>query len=152
MNLYQQRALEGASGVELTVALYDGMIRFLREAIAAVEREDVIGRRIAIKRAMDILIHLQGTLRMDIGGKPAEALSEFYAAMFALMLQGSVGASRQKFDQAIACIQNVRDAWRKVALENVPLPAGAGQSSNEFSQQRVGISEPEHEMASSWTA
>jgi flagellar secretion chaperone FliS len=152
MNLYQQRALEGASGVELTVALYDGMIRFLREAIAAVEREDVSGRRIAIKRAMDILIHLQGTLRMDIGGKPAEALSEFYAAMFALMLQGSMGASRQEFDQAIACIQNVRDAWRKVALENTPLSARSGQSSNECAQQRVGIPEPEHEMASSWTA
>jgi flagellar secretion chaperone FliS len=150
MNLYQQRVLEGASGVELTVALYDGMIRFLHEAIVAVEREDVSGRRIAIKRAMDILIHLQGTLRMDIGGKPAEALSEFYVAMFALMLQGSVGASRQKFDKAIACIQNVRDAWRKVA--NVPLPTGARQPSEEFSQQRVGISESEHEMASSWTA
>ena len=32
MDMYQRRALEGASGIELTIALYDGMIRFLREA------------------------------------------------------------------------------------------------------------------------
>ena len=118
MDMYQAHALEGASGVELTVALYDGIIRFMHIAIEAVERKEVDERRAAVKRAMDIVIHLQATLKMDIGGKPAEALSEFYTAMFALMLQASQANSSAKFEQVIANVQNVRDAWRQVA--NVP--------------------------------
>jgi flagellar protein FliS len=115
MNSYHTCALEGASAVELTVALYDGIIRFMHRAISAVERGDPDQRRAAVKRAMDIVIHLQATLKMDIGGKPAEALSEFYTAMFALMLQASQANSTPKFEQVIANVQNVRDAWRQVA-------------------------------------
>jgi flagellar protein FliS len=114
MNGYQARALEGASGVELTVALYDGIIRFMHSAIDAADRGDAVQRRYAVKRAMDIVIHLQATLNMDIGGKPAEALAEFYTAMFALMLQGSQANSREKFEHVIACVRNVRDAWMQV--------------------------------------
>jgi flagellar protein FliS len=115
MNSYQICALEGASGVELTIALYDGIIRFMRLAIEAVEQGDIGQRRAAVKRAMDIVLHLQATLRMDIGGKPAAALAEFYAAMFALMLRGSQTNSKAKFEQVIANVRNVRDAWRQVA-------------------------------------
>jgi hypothetical protein len=70
MNPYQTCAAEGASGVELTIALYDGIIRFMFRAIEAVENGDVRQRRLAVKRAFDIVIHLQATLRMDVGGKP----------------------------------------------------------------------------------
>ena len=76
MNSYGTRALEGASGVELTIALYDGIIRFMYNAIDAVDRGDAAQRRYAVKRAMNIVIHLQATLKMDIGGKPAAALAE----------------------------------------------------------------------------
>ena len=120
MNGYQARALEGASGVELTVALYEGIIRFMSEAIEAVVNGDTGQRRYAVKRAMDIVIHLQATLNMDIGGEPAEALAEFYTAMFALMLQGSQANSREKFEHVIACVKNVRDAW----VQSVRNPAG----------------------------
>jgi flagellar protein FliS len=117
MDMYQAHALEGASGVELTVALYDGIIRFMHIAIEAVERKEVDERRAAVKRAMDIVIHLQATLNKDVGGKPAEALSEFYVAMFALMLQGSQANSRKKFEEVIANVRNVRDAWKQVAAD-----------------------------------
>ncbi len=117
MSTYQQHALDGASPVELVVALYDGIIRFLYAAIAAVERGDVHGRRIAVKRALAILIHLQARLRMDIGGRPAQVLSEFYASMFALILQASVGADPRRFEQVIGCVRNIRDAWRQVAVD-----------------------------------
>ena len=117
MDTYRAHALEGASGVELTIALYDGIIRFMHSAIEAVERDDADKRRASVKRAMDIVIHLQATLNTDVGGKPAESLADFYVAMFALMLQGSQANSRQKFEQVIANVRNVRDAWKQVAAD-----------------------------------
>lgn len=120
MSMYQEHALQGASAVDLVVALYDGIIRFLYAAADAVDRRDSSGRRAAAKRALDIIIHLQARLRMDIGGKPAQALSEFYASMFAQILQASQSASRPKFEHTIRCVREVRDAWKQVALEANP--------------------------------
>lgn len=117
MGIYEERVLEGASAVDLVVALYDGIIRFLYGAIDGVERGDVFARRSAVKRALDIIIHLQARLRMDVGGRPAEALSEFYASIFAQILQASQAASKAKFEHAIHCVRNVRDAWREVARD-----------------------------------
>ena len=142
MDTYQAHALEGASGVELTIALYDGIIRFMHNAIEAVERKEVDQRRAAVKRAMDIVIHLQATLQKDVGGKPAEALSDFYVAMFALMLQGSQGNSRRKFEQVIANVRNVREAWKQIATDG-----GANQST--LDQQRDG-SRPRVESDGAW--
>jgi flagellar protein FliS len=123
MGSYQQHALECASAVDLVVALYDGIIRFLYAACDAVERGDEAARRVAVKRALDIIVHLQARLRMDVGGRPAQALSEFYASTFAQILQASQSASSQKFEHAIECVRNVRDAWRQVAVDPVVNPA-----------------------------
>lgn len=131
MGSYQEHALESASAVELVVALYDGIIRFLYAAGAAADRGDQAARRAASKRALDIIIHLQARLRMDVGGKPAQALSEFYATIFAQILQASQSASKQKFEHAIECVRNVRDAWREVAKDpevNPPPAQVAGLS------------------------
>jgi flagellar protein FliS len=133
MNEYRQHALEGASPVDLVVALYDGIIRFLYSAIDAVERGDTSGRRAAAKRALDIIIHLQARLRMDVGGRPAESLSEFYAAIFAQILQASQHASKPMFEHAVDCVRNVRDAWRVVAKDpaaNPSLPDAAALLAN----------------------
>src|SRR5271166_1601827 len=123
MGSYREHALEGASAVDLVVALYDGILRFLCTASAAVDRGDETGRRIAVKRALGIIIHLQARLRMDLGVRPAQALSEFYTSIFAQILQASQSASREKFDHAIACVKNVRDAWRQVAKDPEVNPA-----------------------------
>jgi flagellar protein FliS len=117
MNPYHVHALEGASPIELTIALYDGIVRFMNQAIDAVEQNDADLRRTAVKRAMDIVMHLQVTLDRKRGGKPAEALTEFYTAMFALMLQGSQANSRQKFEQVIANVRNVREAWKQALAD-----------------------------------
>jgi flagellar protein FliS len=117
MGTYREHALDGASAVELVVALYDGILRFLHTATEAVERGDVLERRTAVKRALDIIIHLQARLRMDVGGRPAQVLSEFYASIFAQILQASQAASIPKFEHAMDCVRNVRDAWREVARD-----------------------------------
>jgi flagellar secretion chaperone FliS len=79
-----------------------------------------------VKRALDIIIHLQARLRMDVGGRPAQALSEFYASLFAQILKASQSASRQRFEHAIGCVRNVRSAWREVARDPAISQSGPG--------------------------
>ena len=156
MDMYRNHTLEGASGVELTIALYDGIIRFMHNAIEAVERKDVEGRRAAVTRAMDIVVHLQATLKTDIGGKPAESLSDFYVAMFALMLQGSQASSRQKFEHVIANVRNVRDAWKQVAADPAANQLCATRQPDGFGANNGGegswVPQAGEPAASRWTA
>src|SRR5271154_5909194 len=93
--IYQEKSLTGATGVELIIALYDAAIRFLYRAIQGVEEQDVRGRRIAVKKTIDILMYLQARLRPDLGPEPARALSDFYAAMFTMILDASHAASKE---------------------------------------------------------
>jgi flagellar secretion chaperone FliS len=150
METYRTCALEGASAVDLVVALYDGIIRFLHSAAEAVDQGDVRGRRVAVKRALDIIIHLQARLRMDVGGKPAQVLSEFYAATFAQILQASQSSSRRKFEHAIRCVRNVRDAWKKIALESIP--TSQSELAMQHDSVRSAKAVPEELRAERWTA
>ena len=153
MGSYQDHALDGASAVDLVVALYDGIMRFLYAASAAVERGDATARRMAVKRALDIIIHLQARLRMDVGGRPAQVLSEFYASVFAQILQASQSASQQKFEHAIECVKSVRGAWREVAKDPeanpgprvVAMPHGRQLTTSENSDADATV-------AAQWTA
>lgn len=114
---YQEQSLTGATGIELIIALYDGAIRFLYRAMRAAEEDDVIERRFAVKRALDIFMYLQARLRPDIGGSPAIALADFYSAMFQASLEASHSASPERFLEVIACVRNVRDAWSVAAKD-----------------------------------
>jgi flagellar protein FliS len=117
MRQYREAALEGASGVDLVVALYDGIIRFLLVAAGACDEGDVEKRRAAARRAIDIVIHLQARLRLDIGGVPAESLAEFYASVFAGILRASAAASREQFFSVVRSVRNVREAWQQIAQD-----------------------------------
>lgn len=148
MGIYQQHVLEGASAVDLVVALYDGILRFLHAAVAAVERGDQAGRRKAVKRALDIIIHLQARLRMDVGGRPAKVLSEFYVSIFAQILQASQAASKQKFEHAIACVQDVRNAWREAARDPAINPQPV-----QVAERHLGFADDEESFSgSNWNA
>jgi flagellar protein FliS len=148
---YQQQSVAGMNGVELIIALYDGMVRFLHRAIEATEAGNVHERRIAVKRILDILMHLQSRLRMDVGG-PATTLSEFYAAVFALCLDGSRLSSTERFHEAIQCILRVREAWQQVAQD----PEVRKQFTTSARMHPVTSNtvhqDAEHSQASGWTA
>jgi flagellar secretion chaperone FliS len=157
---YQQQALLSANGVELIIALYDGAIRFLYRAIQCVDENDEIGRRAAVKRAIDIIMYLQARLRTDIGGKPAAALADFYTVMFTMTLEASHIASGQQLAEVISCLRNVRDAW--VVVNRDPeaqklLPRELRSQSERYATTTSGhtsraLPEPDQLAHTNWSA
>ena len=121
MRHYHQAAIESANGVQLIVALYDGLQRFLTQAAVACEIQDETARREAARRALNIVIHLQANLRMDVGGASAQRLSDFYTAVFADVLRASATASRQLFLDTAREVRNVREAWKVAAQDPATL-------------------------------
>jgi flagellar protein FliS len=152
---YQQQALVGATGVELVVALYDGAIRFLYRAMQCVEEGDVRGRRIAVKKVVDILMYLQARLRPDMGSSTADSLSDFYATMFTMTLEASHFESAEQFQEVIACVRNVRDAWIVVARDpeaGKVLPRELRTREERFALPSEVQALPSEASASRWSA
>lgn len=152
---YQQQTLMGATGVELILALYDGMIRFLYRATQCIEEEDVRGRRLAVSRALDILMYLQARLRPDVGGATAQSLSDFYAAMFTQVLEASHLESVEQLQEIITLVRNVRDAWviaAKNSEANRVLPRELRTREELFAGSLPPDVANEVHRASSWSA
>ena len=100
---------------DLIVVLYGDTIYYLTAAIAAVEKGDVPARRAAIKKALDIIIHLQARVRMDVGEEPALVLNRFYFSLFMQILQASASKekSKEKLEHVIDRIARVQDEWKR---------------------------------------
>lgn len=152
---YQEQTLDGATGMQMVVALYDGTLRFLYRAVQAVEEDDTQGRRIAVKKVVDILMYLQARLRPDVGGSAATSLSDFYAAMFTLTLEASHYASKEQFLEVIACVRNVRDAWVIAAKDPIAgrvLPRELRTREERMLPVSVRSSVEEYQQSSRWSA
>lgn len=152
---YQQQTLAGATGVELVVALYDGALRFLYRAKQCVEEQDTHGRRIAVKKVLDILMYLQARLRPDVGGPVAASLADFYATMFTMTLEASHLESVEQFQDVISFVRNVRDAWMIVARDPEAgrvLPRELRTREEKFVAPVEVIAAAGAEGASSWLA
>jgi flagellar secretion chaperone FliS len=153
---YQQQALQGANGVELVIALYDGASRFLYRAMQCVDEGDEIGRRVAVNRVIEIIMYLQARLRTDVGGKPAASLAEFYTAMFTMTLEASHVASKEQFAEVISCLRNVREAWQVVARDPEAqqiLPRELRSQQERYAGVKRAASTPSDEaIAARWSA
>jgi flagellar secretion chaperone FliS len=152
---YQDQSLSGATGVELVVALYDGAVRFLYRAMQCVEEDDVRGRRIAVKKVLDILTYLQARLRPDLGGTVAASLADFYATMFTMTLEASHLESVEQFQEVIGLIRNVREAWVVVARDPEAgrvLPRELRTREERFVLPLDGVEEESAVRASRWSA
>ena len=60
--VYRDASINTASPLKLVVMLYQGAIRFLKQAREATLAKDVQAKSQAVDRAVAILQHLQGTL------------------------------------------------------------------------------------------
>lgn len=132
---YLQQTLAVKNSIEMIVALYDGMVKFLHQAASCIESGDIAGRRYNIKRALDILVYLQGRLKADVGGESAIALSEFYATMYSQCVIASRDGSVEILQETIHNIRTVRDAWQTVAPNAGPQHASPRQRQSNTEQR-----------------
>lgn len=78
---YQETAITTQNRGRLIVMLYDGAIKFLRQAIQDLERNDFAAKGIHIARAQDILYELNTVLDVEKGGQIAQNLRALYNFM-----------------------------------------------------------------------
>src|SRR5690606_15738809 len=75
---YKQTSVQSASREKLLLMLYEGAIRFVKQAMLAIDQNDIAGRGMNIGRAFDIINELNNTLNHEAGGEIAANLEQLY--------------------------------------------------------------------------
>ncbi|GGJ11365.1 flagellar protein FliS [Alicyclobacillus cellulosilyticus] len=121
LQVYKQAGVNTASKEHLVVMLYDGLLRFLAEAKAAIDEKRIEAAHKALIRAQDIVLELQRTLDHAKAPQLAENLDALYSFFFKQLVEANRKKSRAEIESIEPLIQELRDAFaqaeRQLAAE-----------------------------------
>ena len=116
-NKYRQTQAATATPGELVVMLYDGIVRFLDEALTALADDDVKTVGLRTTRAIDIINYLQGTLREDVAPELVAALDRVYCSWATILVHANAEKDAESIKAVSAQAKDLRQAWETARLE-----------------------------------
>ena len=114
ISAYKQNSILSQSKEGLIVLLYDGAIKFLRQAIEAIENKDHEKKAKFISKAVDIICELDCCLDTEAGGEIAFNLRRLYDFMRRELLAASAKMDPQRVRDVIACLEDLNEGWKAV--------------------------------------
>jgi len=110
---YLKNEIEGATKGKLILLLYDGAIKFLRQANKYIELKDIPNSHQNIIKAENIIYELMSTLNMD-AGEIAENLLQLYDFMVWQLIEANKEKNSEKIDSVIRLLTDLREAWKVI--------------------------------------
>ncbi|MBI3885840.1 MAG: flagellar export chaperone FliS [Opitutae bacterium] len=128
---YQAQAVMTASPGQLVLMLYDGALRFLRQARAGFELPEDDPRRIEIinrnlLKAQAIIDELQDTLDKKAGGEFAATMERLYDYHRRQLIQANVHKNPALLDPVEKFLEEIRGAWAEMLRKEESACLGGG--------------------------
>lgn len=108
---YQQNTVQGVSPGELTLMLYDGLVKSLKMAILSLEQTDFNRSHNSLIRAQEILTHLNETL--DFQYDLSQNLSALYEFMTRQLMEANAKKDVHSIQAVLELAQDMRDTWQQ---------------------------------------
>ena len=112
---YQSARVRTASPVQLVVSLYEGALRFLREARAHQEAGDIAQRGVALSRAHAIVSELRATLDHERAPEMSAQLDGLYDFVIDRINTASGAGDASLVEPAIGVLTTLHGAWAEFA-------------------------------------
>lgn len=125
---YKQNAIMTASPEELTLMLYNGLIKFIMVAQKAIEEKDIPKAHENIIRAQDILNEFKATLNMQY--EISHYLNMLYDYFLDRLLEANIRKDTAILDEVLRFVRELRDTWAqamKIAKQENKKAAGAAE-------------------------
>ena len=123
---YRQSATQGASPVQAVIRLYEQIIEDLRQALRAIEQNQIELRTNKINHAILVIGHLQSRLNFEAGGQVSQNLNRFYDVLRGSLFEAQFKASSKMISARIDDLLGLRAAWLEV--ENANNATGVGSA------------------------
>lgn len=108
---YQQNSIMTASPEELTLMLYNGALKFLKQAIICIEEKDIESAHNKILRVQDILVEFMSTVdrKYEIG----DNLYKLYEFMNYRLREANFKKDIKILEEVYEMIKELRDTWQQ---------------------------------------
>ncbi|KEO84074.1 flagellar export chaperone FliS [Tumebacillus flagellatus] len=109
---------------ELTLMLFNGAIRFLKQASIGLEDKDYETVNTNLLKAQNILLELMSTLKMEY--EVAQGLMPLYQFMYEQLVQANIKKNQTPIQDVIGLLEELRDTWNEaIKLARVQQAGGA---------------------------
>lgn len=112
---YQETAVLTQNRGRLIVMLYDGALRFLRQALDDLQRRDDAAKGMHIRKALDIIYELNTVLDMENGGPVAQNLRSLYNFMQHHLSEANSKRDPQMIRDVIGLLEELNQSWRAIS-------------------------------------
>ncbi|QGH34082.1 flagellar export chaperone FliS [Gracilibacillus salitolerans] len=109
---YQNNSVNTASPGELTLMLYNGCLKFIKQAKKAIEAKDHQTKNEMIQKTQKIIRELMVTL--DQNAPIAKEMMPLYDFVYNKLTQANIKSDLEQLEQAREIIENFRDTWKEV--------------------------------------
>ena len=103
--------LQTASPADLTLMLYEGCVKFLNQAIVAIEKKDYMRSNQVILKVEDIIRELQMTL--DFNYELSQEFYDLYDYMHRRLVEGNMGRNTEIIEEVLGMFRQFRDTWKE---------------------------------------
>ena len=115
MNQYQNTQIQTASPEKILILLYDGAIRFCRQAMQAMDDSNKSVQNEKITRTMTIIQEFATSLDHEIGGDIATELDALYGFMLRELTRANVENNRKALETVEDLLSGLRETWVEAA-------------------------------------
>ena len=113
---YNNNKVLTASPAELTLMLYEGMIKFCNIAIVGIEQKDIQKAHTNIVKAEKIIEHLRITL--DMKYPVAQDFERIYEYLDRRLVMANMKKDIEILEEVLTHLRSVRDTWKEVMRLN----------------------------------
>lgn len=113
---YQNNAVNTASSGELTLMLYNGCIKFIKQAVKDIEEKNIEGKNRNIQKAQRIIQELMVTLDQKI--ELSKQILPLYEYMYNRLIEANLKNDVQLLEEVQGLVVDFRDTWKQVILKN----------------------------------
>lgn len=114
---YRSVKVETASQLDLILMLYDGAAKFLRLALAAMEKGDLEAANNNLVRAEDIIAELAATLNLE-AGQIANNLLLIYDYMYRRLVEANISKTAEPILDVLELLGRLRETWAELGKQN----------------------------------
>jgi flagellar protein FliS len=115
INQYRTARVQTASPVGVLIQLYDGAIRFLREAAQHMDEGDIAQKGVKLSKAHRIVSELQATLDREKAPELCDQLDSLYDFVLHQIVEANLKNKVELVEPAVNVMKTLRDAWGEIA-------------------------------------
>lgn len=108
---YKQTSVQSASKEKILLMLYEGAIRFVKQALLAIDKKDIADRGINIGRAYDVIIELNNTLNHDVGGEISKNLEQLYMFITDQLTKANATGQKKPLEDVLKILETLYSGW-----------------------------------------